>query len=446
MFPIKVVESGILALLKERFSPTIYNIWFSDLVISSMTEEKILFKASSDFKKNILLTQYRSDIEKAISDSCGFPFPFEISVGDEDVTESGLSVSELPKNTEDIGPSLVGPTIFKEYSFDNFIVGESNKFAHAACVAVSRSMASYNPLFIYGESGLGKTHLLFAITNELKKNNPNIRIVYKKGDEFTNELVDSLHHGGDPAAFRQKYRSADVLLIDDIQFIAGKEGTQEEFFHTFSALYEAEKQIILTSDRPPKDIRALEERLRTRFEWGLIADIQPPSLELRIAIIKKKSEYLKIRLSEEQINRMAERLSSNIRKIEGALKKIAALSLLNSRSVTDDEIEEIINHYASRAISSEDVEKKIFKMVSEKYDVTVDDIKSSKRNSSIAIARHVTVYLLHEVANYSFSKIGSVLNRDHTTVLASNANINDKMKKDTLFEEEMDEMMKVLRS
>ena len=460
MFPVKEIEKGILAVFENNFSKTIYNIWFSDLQIYSMNEEKIVFCVPSEFKKKILLTQYKSSIEDAIEEACGFPFPFEIGVFDTpearafkkneeemraEMPKELLSLFESRPKKEDIGPEIEGPSIIKEYTFENFIVGESNKFAHAACLAVSRSMASYNPLFIYGQSGLGKTHLLYAITNELKKNNPNIRIVYKKGDEFTNELIASIQNGS-TSYFREKYRTADVLLIDDIQFIAGKESTQEEFFHTFSSLYEAEKQIILTSDRPPKEIRTLEERLRTRFEWGLIADIQPPSFELRTAIIRKKAESLNIELSPEHVNRMAEHLNCNVRQIEGAIKKVAALALLGKdRRLSDMDIDAVISDFESRNTKKKDLSKVILSVIHEKYGVTEDDIRSTKRSANIALARHITVYMLHELMGVSFSKIGAFLNRDHTTVLASNSNIEEKMKKDSSFQAEIEEMMQKCR-
>ena len=275
----------------------------------------------------------------------------------------------------------------------------------------------------------------------MKADSPSIRIVYKKGDDFTNELVLSIQGGAtSAAAFRDKYRRADVLLIDDIQFIAGKEGTQEEFFHTFSALYEEGKQIILTSDRPPKEIKTLEERLRTRFEWGLIADIQPPSFELRTAIIRKKAEALHISLSMEMIEFMAEKLRNNIRQIEGVLKKLSAYSLVYG-DISDDVIKVVVAEFSTGIISPEDIVKKIFEEIESKYGVTEQDIKSGKRTQNIASARHVTAYLIQNLTDYSLSKIGKTLNRDHTTIISSIANIEEKMRASSSVESEINEMI-----
>ncbi len=459
MFPVQDIEDAILSVLERSYSPPIYKLWFSELRILSMDENTgITFSVPTAFKKDQLLSTFKEAMENAIKEACGFPFPFSFVVNNVPAeprekadraidTKTFLSIfggdSEKKKN-KDIGENIIGPAIVKEYTFDNFIVGDSNKFAHAACLAVSRSMASYNPLFLYGQSGLGKTHLLYAITNEMKKNNPHIRIIYKKGEDFTNELIASIQ-GGSTSAFREKYRTADVLLIDDIQFIAGKESTQEEFFHTFSALYEEDKQIILTSDRPPKEIRPLEDRLRTRFEWGLIADIQPPSLELRTAIIQKKAESLHIRLHQNHLSRMAEHLNCNIRQIEGAIKKLGALVMLENRPLTDEDIDSVIREFDSKKESPEDTLKKIFSLIEEKYEVTEEDIKSSKRNANIAFARHITVYLVNRVAELSFARIASLLNRDHSTILASNANIEEKMKKDPAFDNEITDIISRLK-
>ncbi len=472
MFPIKEVEKGVLSLLKNNTSSTIYNLWFSDIrveeIVGGNVEGKIIFSVPNEFKKKVLLEQFKDRITSAIRESCGYPFPFDIIVkerpaqadpseeneadGKEDVKKALPpefdDEDDEEKNT-DIGPDIESPNIIKQYTFDTFIVGDSNRFAHAACVAVAaRSNDAYNPLFIYGQSGLGKTHLLYAITNKMKENNPNIRIVYKKGEEFTNELIACIHGGSyspmRASAFRDKYRNCDVLLIDDIQFIAGKESTQEEFFHTFSALYEEGKQIILTSDRPPKEIKTLEERLLTRFEWGLIADIQPPSFELRVAIIRKKAEKLHIALTPDMIDYMAERLKNNIRQIEGAIKKLAAYTLLSGEELTDEKLQNVVAEFTTGTASPEEIVQKILTEVSKKYGVSVEDIKSKKRSDSIAMARHISIYLMRHMTDYSFSKISSFFNRDHTTIISSNVNIEGKLKTDSVLESEINELMNLI--
>ncbi len=333
-----------------------------------------------------------------------------------------------------------------EYTFDNFIVGSSNKFAHAACVSVAQNPAhSYNPLFIYGPSGLGKTHLLYAITHEIHKNNPDYNIIYVKGEEFTNQMIESISKNL-TSEFRERYRKADVLLIDDIHFIAGKDSTQEEFFHTFNDLYEHKKQIILTSDRPAKDIQKLEERLRTRFEWGLSADIQPPDFELRVAIMRKKAEALGKPFSNEVLSFLAEKLTNNIRQMEGAIKKIIAYSCLNSEDVTISLVTSCISDLLTDNGNLKITPQKIITTVAEKYNVSENDIYSNKRTSNIAKARHICIYLIKKLLDLSYPAIGRILKRDHTTMLHSYETIANEIKINSVFEIEINEMIKEFRS
>ena len=305
-----------------------------------------------------------------------------------------------------------------EYTFDNFIEGASNKFAKAACYAVAREPCYCNPLFIYGHSGLGKTHLLYAIMNYMSQNHKDLKIIYKKSETFLNELVEALTNGKQ-AEFKEKYRTADVLLIDDIQFIAGKPSTQEEFFHTFSVLYENEKQIILTSDRPPMEIKPLTDRLRTRFEGGLIADVQPPSLELRTAIVKKKCNDIGLSMNNEDLNYIAERLNSNIRQIEGVLKRLHAINSLTGAATTREKIDEIISIVDPGNIPNEILVDRIVPAVSRKYGVSADDIRSKKKTDNIAGARHIAIYLTRELTDLSLEEIGKTFGRDHATVMYS---------------------------
>jgi len=465
MFPLKEIEDGILSYLEKTYSSTIFNLWLKDLSLFEMTEDKIVFEIQSAFKKKIIETQYLEEIEKAVNEVCGYPFPVhfilnqaeEASVSspedtqvekkeNEDLLQETFFFEKEEEKKEDIGPSIESPSIVRDYTFENFIVGESNKFAHAAAIAVSRGMVeNYNPLFIYGQSGLGKTHLLYAITNEIKKNNPTVKIVYKKGDEFTNELIEAIQKGS-TSSFHEKYRSSDVLLIDDIQFIAGKESTQEEFFHTFCALYEAEKQIILTSDRPPKEIRTLEERLRTRFEGGLIADIQPPSIELRTAIIRKKAEKYKLHLSSDMVSYMAQNIKSSIRQIEGAIKKISAFAVLYGEEPSEEKIKQVVAEFATISVSPDEVISKIFSSIEKKYGISREDIQSKKRTESITAARHIAAYLIRNLTDFPFAKIGEILNRDHTTVISSCAAVDEKMKKDNKYENEINEMIHISKN
>ena len=329
-----------------------------------------------------------------------------------------------------------------EYTFDNFIVGSSNKFAHAACTAVAANPAmNYNPLFIYGPSGLGKTHLLYAITNEIKKKKPAAKIIYIKGEDFTTQFIEALA-AQMTNEFRNKYRSCDVLLIDDIQFIAGKTSTQEEFFHTFNALYEEHKQIILTSDRPPRDMKTLEDRLKTRFEWGLLADIQPPDLELRVAIIKKKAEQVGIIIPEEVLTYLAENLRSNIRQIEGAMKKLGALAFLSGQKITMEVARGCIADLLGGEEPVSVTVDKIFATVYKKYGISKEDLTGKSRSREIAQARHVTIYLIRKITEMSLPNIGKIFNRDHTTALASWETIEKKLKTDAMLTLDINEMTK----
>lgn len=333
-----------------------------------------------------------------------------------------------------------------ELTFDTYIVGSSNKFAHAASLAVAANPAgSYNPLFIYGNSGLGKTHLLYAICNDIKKTHPEMRTLYIKGDEFTNELIDSIRKST-TREFHQKYRQTDILLVDDIQFIAGKDSTQEEFFHTFNTLYEAKKQIVLTSDRPPKEIQTLEDRLRTRFEWGLIADIQPPDFETRIAIIKRKAELLDIEMPHEVCEFIATKLKTNIRQLEGAVKKMKAYYLLQgdtpSKQTAQAAISDILNNDQPPPLTIE----KITEEVARTYGVTGEEIRSSKRSSVISNARQVAMYVAREITQLSMSSIGKEFgNRDHSTVVYAIQQVEKNMALNHKTKAMIEDMIKNIR-
>ena len=354
---------------------------------------------------------------------------------------------ESPIVPEETGKKLtIGGTLPPynfEYTFDNFIVGSSNKFAHAACWAVADkpNQSDYNPLFIYGPSGLGKTHLLYAITNEIKNKKPNASIIYIKCEDFTNQFIESMKQG-QMSLFKNKYRTCDALLIDDIQFIADKVSTQEEFFHTFNALFEAGKQIILTSDRPPRDIKTLEERLKTRLEWGLIADIQPPDLELRIAIFKKKAEQANITIPDDVLLFLAENLRSNIRQIEGAIKKFRAHSFIEGKKIDMEFAKSCISEFLGGAEPTSVTIEKIFSAVYRKYNIKKEDIIGARRTKEVAAARHITVYLIHTITEMSLNNIGKIINRDHSTVLSSIEAAEKKLRLDPMLEIEIKDIIK----
>ena len=440
--------------IKQKIGNTAMELWFGDAEITSFSDDNVItLIAGSDFKKKIIIERYLTELEALFKEFMGFDIKFDIrskssqsSVDEIKKQISQPAADEKAGKEEDGDKSLnlgsTMPTVNFEYTFDNFIVGSSNKFAHAACVAVADKPAQdYNPLFIYGPSGLGKTHLLYAITNEIKKKNPFCNIIYIKGEDFTNQMIESIAKKS-MTSFRDKYRTCDVLLIDDIQFIAGKTSTQEEFFHTFNALYEDGKQIILVSDRPPRDIETLEDRIKTRFEWGLIADIQPPDLELRIAIIKKKAEQVSITLSDEVLTFLAENLRSNIRQIEGAIKKLSAIVFLEGKQITMEIAASCLQEISGGVVPVQVIVDKIFSAVFNKYGVGKEDLLSKKRNKDIAFARHVCIYLIREVTEMSYPGIGRMFDRDHTTILSSCDIVSKKIAADAMVAVDISEMLK----
>ncbi len=444
----------ILDEIKKNFKSPSFNVWFGELKLTHLDEHKAVFSTPSDVRKKFLSTKYLPLISEALINAIGFEVDIEIiSTESSNEVFGGISEEDIPKYTEEqkkkarereqnINDFLSNgegnfKSILDEYTFDNFIEGDSNKFARAACLAVAMDpnpkKNDYNPLFIHGDSGLGKTHLLYAVINYIKKNHPTLNIVYKKSEDFMNELIAAITNK-DMANFKNKYRNADVLLIDDIQFVAGKESMQEEFFNTFNAVYETGKQIILTSDRPPKEIKPLSDRLRTRFEGGLIADVQKPSFELRTAILRKKSNDMNITISNELIDYMAERLQHDIRQIEGALKKLKALFLLNDITVTKEVIDSVISAIDPGNIPTDVLVEKIITVTAKYYGVRVDDIKSKSRTDNISYARHICVYIIKKLTDLSYKAIGSFLGgRDHATLISSFNKVEEyiKTKKNT---------------
>lgn len=421
-------------ILQEKYPPVVYNLWFKDMALAEMSDTIVELSIASDFKRKTLRKKYSDVLEEILTEIVGFPVTVTFSE-EENVEDFHIKSEDdprLPTKEEqeyiEFLDKIEGSSVVAGYTFDNFIVGESNKFAHAACLRVAQEpFHAYNPLFIYGASGLGKTHLLFAITNEIKIRYPGVRIVYMKGEEFINEVISGIRTGTMPI-FRTRCCTADVLLIDDIQFIAGKTSTQEEFFHTFTTLYENQKQIILTSDRPPKEINPLEERLLSRFEWGLIADIQPPSEELRNAIIRQKAESLGITIPDDALSFLTNSLQKNIRQIEGAIKKIEAISSLSGNPITLDMCRRAIADIVGGVEPSPVTVDRILHLVGDHYGVSVEDIKGKKRDANVALARHMSIYLIRNNTTLTLDEIGKHVLRDHTTVIASIRRIADEEK------------------
>ena len=462
---IKEIWSLVQDTLKCNLSSTAMNLWFGDVEIVSFSENILTIETTSDFKKNIIKEKYVAMLEEILTEFIGFNIKVDVIAkgstasfekirsqiaGEDIVPEREREERSKDKDRDDrfLYPPILGstmPTVNFEYTFENFIVGSSNKFAHAACIAVAdRPAQDYNPLFIYGPSGLGKTHLLYAVTNEIKIKNPFANIIYIKGEDFTNQMIESLATKS-MSKFRDKYRTCDVLLIDDIQFIAGKESTQEEFFHTFNALYEEGKQIILTSDRPPKDIKTLEDRLKTRFEWGLIADIQPPDLELRIAIFKNKISQAGITVPDEIITYLAENLRTHIRQIEGAVKKLVAIKFLEGNEITIERAKSIMTELLGGAEPVGVTVDKIFAAIEKKYDVSKSELVGKSRVKDVAQARHVAIYLIRTITEMSLPNIGKLFNRDHSTVISSIDTIEKKIASSPAVEIEINDLIKEIK-
>ncbi len=428
----------ICSYCKTKITDVAYNTWISRIKPLKLDFESntAYLVVPNDFHRQTLTRCYIPLLNEAFE--AVFDNKFIISFKTPEEVEEYTKAPEIKEEIKDTN---------YEYTFDTFIVGSSNKFAHAACLAVATNPShAYNPLFLWGNSGLGKTHLLYAIGNEIKKNDPSKVICYIKGDDFTNELIESLRLAK-MSEFRHKYRQADILLVDDVQFIGGKESTQEEFFHTFNALYDAKKQIVLTSDRPPKEIKTLDDRLRSRFEQDLIADIQPPDIETRIAIIKRKAELLEIDLSNEVCEYIASKIKSNIRQLEGTVKKLKAKSLLNHEKPTISSVQEVIADILNNDVPPEVTVERIIDEVARTYGVSADEIRSQKnRSANISNARHVAIYVTRELTTLSMVAIGEEFgNRHYSTIIYTLKKVQDMMEKDRKVKEIIDDTIKNIR-
>ena len=437
METIKEAWSGILEYLhnQEDISEVAYNVWITCIEPVAIEDGEVVVYVHTDFQKKIVTEHYAAKFREAFEKVLGIPLGLRIQSGEGDRESHSLPAED--------GILFPGRAPDQEYTFENFIVGSSNKFAHAASQAVASKPAGYyNPLFIYGGSGLGKTHLLYAICNEIQKNTPDVKIIYTKGEYITNELIEAIQKG-QTAEFRAKYRQVDVLLVDDIQFISGKVSTQEEFFHTFDALHQANKQIVLTSDRPPREIATLEERLRTRFEMGLLADIQPPDLETRIAIIKRKAQLLDLHISDDICEYIANQLKSNVRQLEGAVKRMRAQYLLAgdqpSLLTAQNAIRDIRNDSQPVPITVE----RIITEVGRTMNVTPEDIRSTKRSSPISQARQVAAYVVRSITGLPMKAIGEEFGtRDHSTIVYAIQKVESRMNKDSSFKGMVNDIIK----
>ena len=404
MYSSAYVWAKILGYMEERLGSVTVSAWLDDAEVVELNDSHLIVYSPSDFRRDIIrrrCTDYIQDALKEIFNSDAKLLVF----GDE---ERDTFRNKHKASSMDFNP---------QFTFDNYVVGPSNRFAHSAAIAVSKTPGQvYNPLFIYGPPGVGKTHLLYAIANGIRRDNPNANVVYIKGDQFTNELIAAIQSVKN-IEFRSKYREADLVLLDDVQFIAGKESTQEEFFHTFNKLYEEHKQIVMTSDRKPSDMLTLEDRLKTRFEWGLLADVQPPDYETRMAIIKNKAKSLGLQLGEDVCNYIAINVTNNVRQIEGTVKKILAYRDLNNMPLDLPNVSRAIDDMLKSEGNALPTPGLIISQVCKFYNLEEAVIRGTQKNKGTAEARQIAMYMIRKLTNLSLPDIGKEFGRDHSTVL-----------------------------
>ena len=409
------IWNEIKRILSSQLTPTAINTWFTDCEPVELEDCRLVIRTPTEFKKKIISERFSPIITKILSDLFACDFDLLILVGDEEY--------EKDPSPDDPLPEMAG------YTFDNFIVGNSNKFAHAAAISVAENPGkNYNPLFIYGNSGLGKTHLLWAIGHSIHDRFPEQKISYIKGDDFTNDMVKSIKEGK-TEEFRNKHRNVDLFLVDDIQFIAGKQSTQIEFFHTFNYIYEAGHQIVITSDRPPMEMSLLDDRLRTRFEGGLMADIAPPDLETRMAIARNKATRLGLILPDDIIEYIASSITANVRQLEGVIKRLTAYKEILNSEITRASVDRAIDDVTKKGT---DIPKpdNIIRETAKYYSLKPEDLKGNNRSKNTAMARQIAMYLMRQLTNLSLNDIGKELGRNHTTALSSIRKIEDLMRSD----------------
>ena len=436
-----------LNIIKGEMSEVSFNTWIKSCEPISISSNLIKISVPNSFTQDILEKRYKDLVVNSIEAACSKIYNVEFIIAS-DLQENEEKVEGKLKSDDKSSITVndeMSSTLNPKYTFDSFVIGNSNRFAHAASLAVAEAPAkAYNPLFIYGGVGLGKTHLMHAIGHYAMQNNPNAKVVYVSSEKFTNELINAIKDDKNED-FRNKYRNVDILLIDDVQFIAGKERTQEEFFHTFNELHDANKQIILSSDRPPKEIPTLEDRLRSRFEWGLIADIQPPDFETRMAILKKKADVEKLNVANEVMVYIATKIKSNIRELEGALIRIVAYSSLTNRPITVDlageALKDIISNKQNKNITIDVIQD----VVAGYFNLRVEDLKSQRRTRNVAYPRQIAMYLSRKLTDMSLPKIGEEFGgRDHTTVIHAYEKISDSLNTDESLEHTVKDITKKL--
>ena len=423
---------GILQTIRQEndLSNVAFKTWLLPLKVFRIEDHVLKITAPFEQAATYVENKYKTFLYVAVAEAMGEEYEIKIITEDEASKEKAY-IPQPKKIPAPVPMDDQKTNLNPKYTFDTFVIGSNNRFAHAASVAVAESPGKeYNPLFLYGGVGLGKTHLMHSVAHYILQKDPTKKVLYVTSEVFTNELTDSIRNGNNTSMtkFREKYRNIDVLLIDDVQFIIGKESTQEEFFHTFNALHSANKQIIISSDRPPKDMETLEARLQSRFEWGLIADISSPDYETRMAILRKKEELDGYNIDDEVIRYIATNIKSNIRELEGALNKLVALSNLEKREINISMAEEVLKDIISPNSKREVTPQVILDVVAEHYGVSSSDIIGSKRNSEIVVPRQIVMYLCREITDTSYKAIGILLgNRDHSTIISGDSKVRDKL-------------------
>ena len=440
----------VLEVAESEISKTTFNTFLKDTELKEIRDNVAYIFVIHEFYADWLNSNYKDVIQTIMKDIIGYEVDPKFYTAEQlaELDETSRKQSNTVKKTSAIDDSHDDMDQFNTHNtFDTFVIGPGNRFPHAASLAVAEAPAqAYNPLFIYGGVGLGKTHLMHAIGHHVLSNKPNAKVLYTSSEKFTNDFIKSIRNN-EPEAFREKYRNIDVLLIDDIQFIQNKEQTQEEFFHTFNELHQNNKQIVISSDRPPKEIAKLEDRLRSRFEWGLIVDITPPDYETRMAILQKKIEEENLDIPPEALNYIANQIQSNIRELEGALTRLLAYSKLQGKPITTEltaeALKDIIQSPKSKKITIQDIQK----VVGQYYSVRIEDFSAKKRTKSIAYPRQIAMYLSRELTDFSLPKIGEEFGgRDHTTVIHAHEKIANDIKSDPTFKQEVENLEKEIRN
>jgi chromosomal replication initiator protein len=444
----EIIWQKIFDILKNEVQQETFDLWIKPIKPKEMIENVFILQVPNKFYVEWLKKNQKMNIEKLLQEITGKQLEVDFTIEqDIDTITKGTQLEPLPPLPEQEFETHIESEFNPKYTFDTFVIGTTNKFAASACKAAANNPGKeYNPIFIYGGVGLGKTHLLHATGNEMVQRNPKLKVLYIPSEKFINEFIDSLKYGT-PASFKNKFRTLDCLLIDDIQFLIDKERSQEEFFYTFNTLFDSNKQIIITSDRHPKDLSNIQERLISRFEWGIVADIKPPDYETRVAILRKKSESEKVFVPDDVINFLAEKTKTNIRELEGTFIRVVAFSSLTGTPLTIDNVKEILEDVIQRQESSEPILiEKIQEVVAKHFHIDLKDMKSKKRTDDVALPRQIAMYLARTLTKQSTIEIGEAFGgKDHTTVIHAYNKIKNKIKTDIFFNTEINKIIKKIK-